>query len=108
MRAKFIVGLPLLLLLSGCMNSGRDFDASVAQKSIVDGKTTKAEVIQMLGNPQSKSQNPQTGEMWNYQFYHGGALTPVGVFGSHGTKSAMIFFDGDIVKSHTTSQTETD
>ena len=59
-----------LLFVAGCatsvFESGRDFDVNKS-KSIVPDKTTKADVVEMLGQPFSKNVSGSI-EAWGY-FY---------------------------------------
>jgi outer membrane protein assembly factor BamE (lipoprotein component of BamABCDE complex) len=48
MRSLF--ALAFAILLSGCATVGKDFDAQKADQ-IVEGQTTKSEVIALLGKP---------------------------------------------------------
>lgn len=57
------------LLVAGCYSAGqkRIADDSVIQK-IQPGKTTKAEVLQLLGRPVSMIMMPDGSEQWLYQY----------------------------------------
>ena len=87
-----------VLLLTGCVTTGRDFPADPV-KSIVNGKTTKEDVRQMFGAPY------QTGiedgrESWTYyRIRHRGA-------GRTESKELHIVFDKKgLVESYSFSET---
>lgn len=63
------------LLLSGCATVGNhklaSMDTSVAQSTIVKGKSTKNDVIALLGEPTSESPaNGSISERWVYSSSH--------------------------------------
>ena len=105
MRMKLLLSLPLVLLFGACgISPGRDFNTTDFDTKIIDGKTTKAEVIALLGKPRSTYRTPQVGEAWQYYKISGLVGTPLGVFGSVQSKMATITFNGDVVKSHSLSE----
>lgn len=76
MKPRMVVTVTILLLaLAGCSGGGataptygHDFDSNRA-KDIVDGKTTKAELLDWFGEPTSRSSSgaKETSWRWVYQ-----------------------------------------
>jgi len=92
------------LILAACAATvGRDFDSSYAQK-IKAGVTTKAEVRQNVGPPDSVNISSR-GETWQYMYMKSGnyAQNMGAVFGVTPAKlemrSLVITFEGDVVKN---------
>jgi outer membrane protein assembly factor BamE (lipoprotein component of BamABCDE complex) len=66
---RIIVLLTLCLTLLGCFSSGNKqiMDASKTSQ-IQEGKTTKAEIIAVLGEPNHTTSMPNGEEMWMYNY----------------------------------------
>lgn len=100
--------------LSGCVGykTGRKFDDS-SVKNIRAGKTTRAEVIQMLGQPPTRNSAGGGKETWMYEYNeiqsHASAITYVPIVGlfAGGGKSTSnqqtltVQFTGDVVSACT-------
>lgn len=94
---------------SGCVTiskvtRGNDFDAA-KKELIVKGKTTKAEMVNIFGEPKDKGIDSQNREQWIYLYeegeYKGDPWT--GIYGcvesKIRTKKLLVIFDGDIVQN---------
>ncbi len=106
-----------LVILSGCASTGnqslkKETEATVA-KTIIIGKTTKAEVKAHFGSPISTSFTDGGLEIWNYSLakMHAGGANFIPVYNlfagsANGTaKSLVILFDEkDVVKKFTMSE----
>lgn len=74
---KFIWMFATLLALSACtytsnMNVGTNFSSEQAAK-IVKGKTTEADLVNLLGQPQMKTVINETDIKWIYSYTEGSA-----------------------------------
>lgn len=113
MIMRIFVGIFVLLLVAGCSNSGntRLAQASAANvhQTIVNGKTTKAEVVAMLGQPNDVDFNNNNDEKWSY--FHNKSQTkainfvPVVSMFSAGTDDfrkvlVIVFNKNDVVQNH--------
>jgi|LGVF01.1.fsa_nt_gb outer membrane protein assembly factor BamE (lipoprotein component of BamABCDE complex) len=76
MRTLTAILLSIFVVLSGCATSsystGRDFDSSSVNQ-IIKGETTKADLLQMLGQPFSKTVISENEEKWIYMYSSGTA-----------------------------------
>ena len=76
MRTLTAILLSIFFVLSGCATSsystGRDFDSSSVNQ-IIKGETTKADLLQMLGQPFSKTVISENEEKWIYMYSSGTA-----------------------------------
>lgn len=72
MKSKLLIITPLLLVLAGCVSTGnlalKEENTTTLQQKIVKGQTTKAEVITMFGEPQSRSIDNTGIETWIYSY----------------------------------------
>jgi outer membrane protein assembly factor BamE (lipoprotein component of BamABCDE complex) len=102
-----------VLLVCGCSPSGYIISSGNTNltrhfiDSIEKGKTTKKEILSVLGQPQFKTNNDILGEMWTYSRYqekHYAKNFFSGDTVSGWSVSVCIIFDGDIVKEVTTSE----
>ena len=82
-----VVSMSIFLLLTGCASSGNQklADQSTAnlEQSLVIGKTTKAYVIALLGDPNSKSinSNGEENDVYSFGHAHAGAAGYIPIFG---------------------------
>jgi len=78
-----VLGLFLAVAVTGCATSsysvGRDFSGANVSK-IVKGKTTTADLIQLFGEPFSKTVVSETEEKWLYTHHAGTASAQSYVF----------------------------
>lgn len=69
---KLLVLIPLLAALGGCVSSGsmamKNENTTTLQQKIIKGETTKQEITQMFGEPQSRSVDHQGNETWVYSY----------------------------------------
>ena len=76
MRTLTAILLSIFVVLSGCATSsystGRDFDSSSVNQ-IIKGETAKADLLQMLGQPFSKTVISENEEKWIYMYSSGTA-----------------------------------
>lgn len=76
MRTPTAILLSIFVVLSGCATSsystGRDLDSSSVNQ-IIKGETTKADLLQMLGQPFSKTVISENEEKWIYMYSSGTA-----------------------------------
>ena len=83
MRTLTAILLSIFFVLSGCATSsystGRDFDSSLVNQ-IVKGETTRADLLQMLGQPFSKTVMSENEEKWIYMYSSGTAKAQSYVF----------------------------
>ena len=83
MRTLTAILLSIFFVLSGCATSsystGRDFDSSSVNQ-IIKGETTRADLLQMLGQPFSKTVMSENEEKWIYMYYSGTAKAQSYVF----------------------------
>ena len=65
----------IILIIAGCgfATIGKEFDPG-RRDFLVEGKTTKSEVIQLFGEPSGKSTMGAAGEVWTYQQAKGRAF----------------------------------
>jgi len=72
----FVLGLVFLVSVAGCATSsysvGRDFSSQDVSK-IVKGKTTSADLVQLFGEPFTKTVISETEEKWIYTHASGTA-----------------------------------
>jgi outer membrane protein assembly factor BamE (lipoprotein component of BamABCDE complex) len=69
MKINFILFSIVLIFLGACAQTGsvgKDFNTDNVSK-IFDGKTTKQQVLSLLGTPNSSNVNPDGTELWVYQ-----------------------------------------
>lgn len=83
MRTLTAILLSIFFVLSGCATSsystGRDFDSSSVNQ-IIKGETTRADLLQMLGQPFSKTVMSENEEKWIYMYSSGTAKAQSYVF----------------------------
>ena len=83
MRTLTAILLSIFFVLSGCATSsystGRDFDSSLVNQ-IIKGETTRADLLQMLGQPFSKTVMSENEEKWIYMYSSGTAKAQSYVF----------------------------
>jgi hypothetical protein len=74
MRALTAILVSIFFVLVGCATSsystGKDFDSSLVNQ-IVKAKTTKADLLQMFGQPFSKTVISENEEKWIYMYSSG-------------------------------------
>ena len=101
-RIRKVAMALLVMVMAGCGFStiGQEFDPG-KRSLIVNGKTTKGEILQMLGEPSGKSDIPGTGEVWSYHYARGKAF----LFFAKGESSFMTvqFNDDGIVTGSSVS-----
>jgi outer membrane protein assembly factor BamE (lipoprotein component of BamABCDE complex) len=112
MRKLFaVLVLVLPFFVSGCASTGKKIDPT-ALSDFKAGVTTKSEVVQRLGPPQSSSSTSDGTQVVSYYFsestVNGATFIPVvGLFagGSKGSASitTFIFDKNEILKSFTTT-----
>lgn len=68
---RIFIGFTMALLLAGCATSGnvkmKDQTQSSISQQITEGKTTKSELIQALGQPTTVSFTDGGNEVWTYK-----------------------------------------
>ena len=122
MRKTVLVGMSVVLatsLFTGCaVKSGNDKLQDVTQENILEkiqnGKSTKADVRKVLGEPANVDFKENGLEQWNYthsrKVEKGINYVPVVNWFVRGTndtkKTLVVLFDGDIVKNHSFSSSE--
>ena len=83
MRTLTTILLSIFVVLSGCATSsystGRDFNSSSVNQ-IIKGETTRADLLQMLGQPFSKTVMSENEEKWIYMYSSGTAKAQSYVF----------------------------
>lgn len=97
--AAVVLGGLLILPVIACVSTGKKVDASRVAK-LVDGKTTKAQVLKMFGKPSSYTTRGKTGrvEIWVWSY---GAANPLG---AHHQTLRVTLNDKGIVESHAFSE----
>jgi outer membrane protein assembly factor BamE (lipoprotein component of BamABCDE complex) len=62
------------LLLSGCISSGNEVlksqDTATVQQNVVDGKTTRDQILSMYGTPNRTAIGSNNKEIWTYTWAH--------------------------------------
>lgn len=106
----------LCFSMLGCVSAGnkhlKNESETSVQTKIKEGKTTKAQVKQMFGSPDSVNFTDNGKEVWKYTFakmkVSGKSFIPFyGLFhnGASGTKKELtILFDGDVIQKYTMSE----
>ncbi len=104
----FVVFAILSLMVSACAYKSIKQGAPVTEervaKNIIDGKTTKPEVLLEFGSPTKTMDNEK---MFFYEWTEGSS-SKVGFYGGTSTSTyqlIILFDDGSIVKNHKISQT---
>ena len=93
MKLRIAAIVPFLLLLAGCIVTGRDFPTP-AVKKIVNGRTTRTEIQATFGEPYMKV-NQGGKETWTYYRELKGLPNRVQ------TKELRVFFDeSNVVESY--------
>jgi outer membrane protein assembly factor BamE (lipoprotein component of BamABCDE complex) len=113
MIERAVIALAVLSLW-GCASSGNRVlekqDATAVNQQIVDGKTTRPEVVATYGQPSQTSLTDAGNEVWTYTFAHATSqpqnfIPIVGIFAGGmdvQKKELVILFDKDgIVVKHT-------
>lgn len=108
----------VLLTTAGCYSAGNSSldraDASSIDEVLVEGVTTKAEVMAAFGNPMSMSPSAD-GEIWMYQYTEGRAratdfIPVVNWFGDTGKydmkQLTILFYLDGTVRSYTWNDVE--
>ncbi len=118
---KPIVAFALIvsLILAGCASSGNKqlakMDAQSVDLSILDGQTTKAEVLNLFGNPSHIDYDVNGNEKWFYKHVKARAkainFIPVAnafVQGTNETHKQLVimFDDEEVVKKHAFSMAD--
>lgn len=116
---KAFVAVFTLLFLIGCASTGNQRLANASSDSvsqnIVDGKTTKAEVEALLGQPDNIDFNHANNEKWTYEYKKSEAkgsnfIPVVNVFSSGSNdfkKTVVIVFNKQgIVQNHAYSESK--
>jgi outer membrane protein assembly factor BamE (lipoprotein component of BamABCDE complex) len=100
----------VVLVCPGCSPIGRDIKKS-SVSGIERGVTTKAQVRQNLGEPQSV-RTTSTGEVWSYRYMQGmnygeswAALFGAREYGGT-SKMLIVIFDGDRVKDYSYTESK--
>lgn len=91
---KYVLVIMLVLFLSGCASTVNNFDLTLV-KTILVGKTTKAEIMQMFGKPYKIKQNSSDGTE-KYSYSHIERIV-VGLDLSHIQRELYITFANDVV-----------
>jgi len=114
---KTIWTLFAIVLLSGCASTGTNFNQDHVAK-IVDGKTTKSQVLEWFGQPNGRNYVSELGEGYTYTYaeakMNAATFIPfVNIFmgGSTGhSKTLSVYFDETetvVFHSYTNSDTST-
>lgn len=90
MRFKYLIFLILLSFLGCASFSGNNFDENKLS-SVNINKTTKAEIIKMFGEPESRSQSNDDSEVYVYVY------VKIAPFGTSESKSVAFIFKDDVV-----------
>lgn len=127
MRSSAITGIAAILMLAflaGCATMGREFNRDVVMSSIVKGKSTKADIVELCGEPLTKkydSNDKAYGEngmdMWHYAYVtknvtgRGVVTNVIGVGTEWKSETTIldVYFNGNVVadvKLETTSFTQ--
>lgn len=118
---KHSIAVVLALLLGGCASAGnvalKDESATSVSSQIVEGKTTKNEVIAKYGQPTTTTFTDGGNQVWTYRYAYATAnavsfVPIVGLFagGAHvKSKELVVMFDKkDVVAKFTMHETEQD
>lgn len=114
MQMKQLMGMALVAGMAmgmvGCATTtGRPFDARAAE-TLVDGKTTRDQVRQALGEPETVEDRGDGTTMWIYSFSQSKAsfkdYVPFAGGDNHPTRQmlAVVFDHRGVLESHTASQ----
>lgn len=109
-----MIGVAMVLSLTGCINSGNQSvaklnDDSCVQKLITNGKTTKEQVLASFGKPQEMDYSENGSVKFTYRHirstYKASSFVPiVGIFksGTNDThRQLVVVFDkNDVVEKH--------
>lgn len=118
MKKSLVVGILAVGLLAGCASSGskalRDHSEQTVATHIIEGETTKREVLQVFGSPMNTTFTDGGREIWEYSFadMSADAVTYIPIVNWLGTSSSgtqkklTILFDDDVVSRY--SMTESD
>jgi outer membrane protein assembly factor BamE (lipoprotein component of BamABCDE complex) len=111
---KLITTIAMVLLVAACASSGnekvRTETMDTVGQKVTKGKSTKADVKQLYGEPGSVSLTDGGGEVWHYAYAHatanGASYIPiVGIFagGADVAKNEVVFiFDkNDVMQNYT-------
>ena len=121
MKTKLLISgaIALGLCLGGCASTGnkvlKDATSQSVSGKIVHGKTTKAEIRSMFGDPMETSYTDSGNEIWKYNFTKGhmtaSSFIPVVSLFSSGSKGKkkelVVFFDQHgVVQRHSMSTSD--
>jgi outer membrane protein assembly factor BamE (lipoprotein component of BamABCDE complex) len=111
----------MALILGGCASAGnkvlKNEDAKSVAAKIEKGKTTKADVRRMFGDPMTTSYTDSGNEIWKYEFTktHSKVVNFIPVVnlfksGAEGKKKELVvFFDQNgVVKNYSMSTSDVD
>lgn len=114
---KLLAVFSACFLLSACASThqGRDFDTETVNAFVI-GETTKADVLNTLGEPQSRTTHGTDTVMWTYNFFKTGssALNPMTFLGiveldtTHTSKMATLTFQGDVLSNMSVSDSKSE
>ncbi len=117
--SKYIVLLPLLAVLGGCVSSGsmamKNENTTTLQKKIIKGTTTKQQITQMFGEPQSRSLDDSGNETWTYVYANSQSnvanYIPYASMVMSGTQTktrtmTVTFYQTDKVKTYNLSESQ--
>ena len=108
---KHLIAVGLALLLGGCASAGnmalKDENEKTVSSQIVEGKTTKNEVVARYGQPTSTTFTDGGNQVWTYRYAYATAnavsyVPIVGIFagGAHvQSKELVLMFDKNDVVS---------
>ncbi|GFE94789.1 hypothetical protein [Acetobacter persici] len=111
---KSFACIGLLLAVSGCASSGNDSiekeSSSTIDSKIIDGKTTKAEVKTLFGDPEDVDYRDKTTEIWKYVFskshYDPLAMRAFQSVSKGKKKTLTVMFEGNVVLKHNFSASD--
>ncbi len=118
-KLRFAVIIIALFLLFGCAGAGnetlRDQNSATVSQMIIKGKTTKAEVRKMFGDPAAVSFTSNGLEIWTYAYakMHGNAVNYIPIFNLLGSSNSgkkkqlvVLFNKQDVVQRYTMSSSD--
>jgi hypothetical protein len=95
----------ILLCLAGC-STGKNVSSKPIDELIVEGKTTEAELKQIIGNPSFyvTPEPPEAGKYWVYISWRGRVGSPI----KYKTIRKILVQDGIVVKYSSTTAVESE